>query len=42
VDPKFVADATPLLTYVLLAKQGFLRAPLFLRKATAGVVCGVS
>lgn len=40
VDPKFVADAIPLNTYVLIAKHGFLRVPLALRKATSEDYCG--
>ena len=40
VDPKYIADATPLFTFVLIAEHGFLRVPLALRKATSEDYCG--
>jgi hypothetical protein len=39
VDAKLLADALPLLTYVLVAEKGFLRAPMALRKATLSTSC---
>lgn len=39
VDSKMLADSVPLLTYVLVAKEGFLRAPLSLRRATSATNC---
>jgi hypothetical protein len=40
VDPKYIADATALFTFVLIAEHGFLRVPLALRKATSEDYCG--
>jgi hypothetical protein len=39
VDPKMLTDAIPLLTYILVAEKGFLRAPLSLPRATSGTNC---
>jgi hypothetical protein len=39
VDAKLLADAIPLMTYVLVADKGFLRAPMALRKATLSSIC---
>lgn len=35
VDSKMLMDAIPLLTYILVAEKGFLRAPLSLQRASA-------
>ena len=39
VDADMLADALPLLTYVLVAEKGFLSAPLSLRRATMKTNC---
>lgn len=39
VDSKMLSDGIPLLTYVLVAEKGFLRAPLSLPKAALGTNC---
>ncbi|HZF17533.1 MAG TPA: hypothetical protein VE046_16505 [Steroidobacteraceae bacterium] len=39
VDSKMLAEAIPLLTYVLVAEKGFLRASLALPRATLGTNC---
>jgi hypothetical protein len=39
VDSKMLADAIPLMTYVLVAEKGFLHTPLALRRANADTKC---
>jgi hypothetical protein len=39
VDSKMLADAIPLITYILVAEKGFLRAPLALKRATSATNC---
>jgi hypothetical protein len=36
IDPKWISDAIPLMTYSLVADKGFLRAPLVLERAARG------
>lgn len=39
IDSKMLTDAIPLMTYVLVAEKGFLRAPLALPRATLDTNC---